>query len=912
MTTGGAKIMHKKRHDISESKNDTPSVSTSIPTGASNVFSSQKIQMDYVILEGIETRTGIKKDDLYTLIPKEFLDNALDYLEIHSFNTSSQVEVTITKEENDSLLRIIVRNSVKPNSNTILFSKKMLQSIYDFSGYYSSKRIRKISRGAIGDASKLILGIPYALARDMNMDISDWNKVLTIRSNSSGMGSNNNLSQTFCIRLLKDRFNDEIKSEITEKNNKGNNTHSKYTEFEICLPLSHDDFLIERKISRFLQNYVLLNTHVGFTFNLFGHDSIQYSPTQPMINAGKNIGSIYYYSLSGFQDFIFELHDNNQIIYDVLYKTFREAKTMTKSPLTEMTVGQLKRSPADRIKELYEQLRNAMPPISIKTGLSSFLPFNANKTARRKAIEDRLNQAGIHFENIKYKQLHGYHKEDNGIEFPYFFEITVIHGDPYSISDNLRAIQSLNSTTIPDKDKDIFGRSFEYDKGNTRWTNAAIFDIFSNYGYTNNAKGCKKPNSMIIVNLITPVVNYKNFSKSQIEASPFAYLMSETIVKACKGGRGQISGSKPTRKDVLREIIEDRRDKWIGLNEESRQKHWWTMSDVFYATRKRLIEEGYTNEEIDREYITGLIKEICEQDLGVKRQDIGIIAADRAQLYFKGEWKDVGLREIDELVQYGTDMIIIEKEGVAEQLALFADDKGIALLNTRGFLTEYASILSTKSEKEGCNIAILTDLDASGLVLAAKVAWAYRIGIDFDTLVNLGLNIRVVEEEYNPKKHLQPLESNGEHAGVYSDKIVDYVSMKRVEINSVITALDDNKKFWEWIVKKLRENFTKRDYNRSVNIPEYVKPTCLEKLDDIVEVRGTSILETQRKGLRKRLSNIKNGFLFDRTNIILPEYNIDEYEEKIIEQSRKIVENNSGMKTLLERIEDIVTKEGEE
>jgi hypothetical protein len=159
--------------------------------------------MDYVILKGIEARTGIKKDDLYTLIPKEFLDNALDYLETHSLNTSSQVDITITKEENDSLLRIIVRNSVKPNSNTVLFSKKMLQSIYDFSGYYSSKRIRKISRGALGDASKLILGIPYALARDMNMDISDWNKVLTIRSNSSGMGSNNNLSQLSAFVYLR-------------------------------------------------------------------------------------------------------------------------------------------------------------------------------------------------------------------------------------------------------------------------------------------------------------------------------------------------------------------------------------------------------------------------------------------------------------------------------------------------------------------------------------------------------------------------------------------------------------------------------------------------------------------------------------------------------------------------------------
>jgi hypothetical protein len=39
-----------------------------------------------------------------------------------------------------------------------------------------------------------------------------------------------------------------------------------------------------------------------------------------------------------------------------------------------------------------------------------------------------------------------------------------------------------------------------------------------------------------------------------------------------------------------------------------------------------------------------LIKEVCEDDLGVKREDIGILAADRTQLYFKGRWMDVGLK----------------------------------------------------------------------------------------------------------------------------------------------------------------------------------------------------------------------------------------------------------------------------
>ena len=79
---------------------------------------------------------------------------------------------------------------------------------------------------------------------------------------------------------------------------------------------------------------------------------------------------------------------------------------------------------------------------------------------------------------------------------------------------------------------------------------------------------------------------------------------------------------------------------------------------------------GYTNDEINRNYITSLIKSTCKEDLHVKREEIGIIAADRAQLYFKKQWMDVGLEEIKELVEYGTDMLIIEKEGVVEQLKI--------------------------------------------------------------------------------------------------------------------------------------------------------------------------------------------------------------------------------------------------
>jgi hypothetical protein len=40
-------------------------------------------------------------------------------------------------------------------------------------------------------------------------------------------------------------------------------------------------------------------------------------------------------------------------------------------------------------------------------------------------------------------------------------------------------------------------------------------------------------------------------------------------------------------------------------------------------------------------------------------------------------------------------------------------------------------------------------------------------------------------------------------AGVYSKEMVRYVEDKRIEINSIVEALNDNSRFWEWIIQKL-------------------------------------------------------------------------------------------------------------
>jgi signal transduction histidine kinase len=130
------------------------------------VISSQNTRMDYVTIEGIENRTGVGEENLYLFILKELLDNASDFTEMESAK-EAKVKVTILKE--DAVLRIIVRNT--NSSDTPPFSKDKLESIFNFDIFYSSKRNQyRLNRGALGDAFKEILCVPYALARKYGID----------------------------------------------------------------------------------------------------------------------------------------------------------------------------------------------------------------------------------------------------------------------------------------------------------------------------------------------------------------------------------------------------------------------------------------------------------------------------------------------------------------------------------------------------------------------------------------------------------------------------------------------------------------------------------------------------------------------------------------------------------------------
>lgn len=236
------------------------------------------------------------------------------------------------------------------------------------------------------------------------------------------------------------------------------------------------------------------------------------------------------------------------------------------------------------------------------------------------------------------------------------------------------------------------------------------------------------------------------------------------------------------------------------------------------------------------------------KELGYKRHELGIIAAERAQLYFDGQVLGVSFNQLEELMKKGTDLLVIEKEGIADVLMDFANRWGIAILNTRGFLTEYAEELSELAENEGCNIAILTDWDSSGLVISSKLPNAYRIGIDPKTLEKFGLRMEDVEENVQQKKeddnHLKNLKklSQQQIPLPYSreewNQMTKYLEgRKRIEIDSVFAEVG-SEVFWDFVFKELDKIFSERDYNRAIKVPEYVFPTIFdqfkEKVIDIV------------------------------------------------------------------------------
>jgi len=333
-----------------------------------------------------------------------------------------------------------------------------------------------------------------------------------------------------------------------------------------------------------------------------------------------------------------------------------------------------------------------------------------------------------------------------------------------------------------------------------------------------------------------------------------------------------------------------------------------TQTDVFYDLRKPMEEAGWEKDGWNhpkkkrRKQVIAYIKEVCDE-LGIKRSDIGIIAGESAHMYFRGKRQSVGIDDLKKLKAQGTDILFIEKEGIAEQLSDLAAFYGIALVHGRGFMTEYATELAELAASDGGNLAVLTDFDVSGFLIAAKMTKEgdtgaiTHIGVNFQTLIDLGIPPEQwsdLEEIYTPDNgHLKHLIEN------FPDtKNLEYLKSHRIEINAVRKHVG-TKRLWEWIVSKLESVFISRDYNRAIEMPSALDfaPPVLYKLNNIVSQRIESVLTYLIKERQEELSEYY-GFIAD----------VDAYERDMNREFRVKIAENADLDSLTKDIAKVIAK----
>jgi hypothetical protein len=126
--------------------------------------------------------------------------------------------------------------------------------------------------------------------------------------------------------------------------------------------------------------------------------------------------------------------------------------------------------------------------------------------------------------------------------------------------------------------------------------------------------------------------------------------------------------------------------------------------------------------------------------LGVTREKIGIVAAPWATMYFKGQWSNVSFEAVESLAANGTDVLFIEKLDIVRVEGKYADKVGIALVNSRGNLSEYAEDLAKAAKASGAHVGISADYDIPGIVIISKLKGVLWLGVNEEMLQHFGIS----------------------------------------------------------------------------------------------------------------------------------------------------------------------------
>lgn len=256
-------------------------------------------EFDFVRLDGLRRATGRPPHEWDLYIVKELIDNALDADETlwrddptQSPRLHIRMEYIKVPERRSQQLFVQV-------SNRTAFPVEQMADIFATQWYTSRKAfIKGLTRGALGNALKTLLGIPYALRNRLAGDWSPDLKPLSILCDGT----------EYLPRYVVDSTAQTIKFDCETKDDKA------IEGTVVSVGLDHFEQEMPRTLAQIeplAEQYHLCNPHAEFhwTVEIEGQEcTIEYAADPNWVNKFRGIAPVQWYSPTAFQDLLGALY----------------------------------------------------------------------------------------------------------------------------------------------------------------------------------------------------------------------------------------------------------------------------------------------------------------------------------------------------------------------------------------------------------------------------------------------------------------------------------------------------------------------------------------------------------------------------------------------------------------------------
>jgi hypothetical protein len=257
----------------------------------------------------------------------------------------------------------------------------------------------------------------------------------------------------------------------------------------------------------------------------------------------NNNSTIHSYNPEEFLTAFTSNHDKtNTTVYDVL-RTFKEGTQIPKTPDMQKSVAELLEDPhrEKKIESLFNRLHRILKP---PERLS--LPYSHVKLEeRKKALIHRITPiyAKDYLDTSKavYRLVHGSYKDDSDtsipVQYPFAFEIIAIPLSDKVLKRNTNRpsefIGAVNYSVSPRSNR--FEGDYEWEDKKNYYIREArdIQGILDECGFAfGEYSGARvKLPCVIAANLVSPKIDYKGKSKSDIDTQPFKEKIIEAVTK---------------------------------------------------------------------------------------------------------------------------------------------------------------------------------------------------------------------------------------------------------------------------------------------------------------------------------------------------------------------------------------------